>query len=143
MLFFIIIALLNGVCIVTSRTLNGALAQSKNAFYASLTNHSVGFLFLSLVLACQDNLAIGNLNEIPMIAFIGGMIGTFFVVINSYVLPKLGVTLTTLFAIIGQVVSSFILDIINGQAGNHLLLQSIGLLLIILGVYYQYIKKYN
>lgn len=142
MLFFVMIALVNGICIVTSRTLNGALAMSKNAFYASLINHIVGFLFLSLVLIFQHKLFIVDLSEIPYIAFVGGIIGAFFVVINSYVLPKLGVTLTTLLAICGQVVSGFVLDVINGHVGSNLTLQLIGLLLIIAGVFYQYFKVY-
>lgn len=140
MLFFVMIALVNGVCIVTSRTLNGVLAQSKNAFYASLINHIVGFLFLSLVLIFQHELFVVDLSEIPYIAFVGGIIGAFFVVINSYVLPKLGVTLTTLLAISGQVVSGFVLDVINGHVGSSLTLQLVGLLLIIAGVFYQYFK---
>ncbi|EKT62470.1 DMT family transporter [Providencia burhodogranariea] len=140
MWFFVMIALVNGVCIVTSRTLNGSLAQSKNAFYASLVNHIVGFLFLSVVLIFRQELFVVDLRGIPYIAFVGGIIGAFFVVINSYVLPKLGVTLTTLLAISGQVVSGFVLDVINGHIGSSLTLQLIGLLLIIAGVFYQYFK---
>lgn len=143
MWFFVSIALLNGLCIVSSRTLNGALAQSKNAFYASLVNHVVGFLFLGLVLIFQGGLYIQNIHQIPLVAFVGGVIGAFFVVINSYVLPKLGVTLTTLLAISGQVVSSFVLDIFNGHTGSYLTLQLFGLMLIITGVLYQYMKSEN
>lgn len=140
MFFFVMIALVNGICIVTSRTLNGALAQSKNEFYASLINHIVGFLFLSVVLIFRHELLIIDLSGIPYIAFVGGIIGAFFVVINSYVLPKLGVTLTTLLAISGQVVSGFVLDVNSGHIGSSLTLQLIGLLLIIVGIFYQYFK---
>ncbi|MBG2914537.1 DMT family transporter [Proteus cibarius] len=138
---FILIALFNGVCIVTSRTLNGKLAQNSNAFYSSLINHLVGFIFLTIfVLWVKDYHAI-ELSTIPLIAFAGGIIGAFFVVINSYVLPLLGVMLTSVLAICGQMISSLVIDIFSGIESNNLLLQIIGVLLIIGGVLIKFTKQ--
>ncbi|MCM2366129.1 DMT family transporter [Proteus terrae] len=138
---FILIALFNGVCIVTSRTLNGKLAQNSNAFYSSLINHLVGFIFLTIfVLWVKDCHAI-ELSTIPLIAFAGGIIGAFFVVINSYVLPLLGVMLTSVLAICGQMISSLVIDIFSGIESNNLLLQIIGVLLIIGGVLIKFTKQ--
>ena len=138
---FILIALFNGVCIVTSRTLNGKLAQNSNAFYSSLINHLVGFIFLTIfVLWVKDYHAI-ELSTIPLIAFAGGIIGAFFVVINSYVLPLLGVMLTSVLAICGQMISSLVIDIFSGIESNNLLLQIIGILLIIGGVLIKFTKQ--
>ncbi|WP_245006721.1 DMT family transporter [Erwinia persicina] len=53
MITYIINSLLNGVCISLSRSLNGRLSMGRNAFYASLWNHIVGFIFLSLILFVQ------------------------------------------------------------------------------------------
>ncbi|WP_353166031.1 DMT family transporter, partial [Providencia sp.] len=89
MTLYIFIALFNGVCIVMSRTLNGKLAQQRNAFYSALINHLIGFLFLTVIVLVLNQYQF-NLTEIPLIAFVGGIIGAFFVVINSYVLPLLG-----------------------------------------------------
>ncbi|MCW9688555.1 DMT family transporter [Proteus terrae] len=141
MSIFILIALFNGVCIVTSRTLNGKLAQNSNAFYSSLINHLVGFIFLTIfVLWVKDYHAI-ELSTIPLIAFAGGIIGAFFVVINSYVLPLLGVMLTSVLAICGQMISSLVIDIFSGIESNNLLLQIIGVLLIIGGVLIKFTKQ--
>lgn len=138
---FILIALFNGVCIVTSRTLNGKLAQNSNAFYSSLINHLVGFIFLTIfVLWIKDYYSI-ELSTIPLIAFAGGIIGAFFVVINSYVLPLLGVMLTSVLAISGQMISSLVIDIFSGVGSNNLLLQIIGVLLIIGGVLIKFTKQ--
>ncbi|QEZ92191.1 MULTISPECIES: DMT family transporter [Proteus] len=138
---FILIALFNGVCIVTSRTLNGKLAQNSNAFYSSLINHLVGFIFLTIfVLWIKDYHSI-ELSTIPLIAFAGGIIGAFFVVINSYVLPLLGVMLTSVLAICGQMISSLVIDIFSGVGSNNLLLQIIGVLLIIGGVLIKFTKQ--
>ncbi|WP_193015390.1 MULTISPECIES: DMT family transporter [Gammaproteobacteria] len=141
MSIFIFIALFNGVCIVTSRTLNGQLAQNSNAFYSSLINHLVGFIFLTIfVLWIKDYHTI-ELSTIPLIAFTGGIIGAFFVVINSYVLPLLGVMLTSVLAICGQMISSLVIDILSGVESNNLLLQIIGVLLIIGGVLIKFTKQ--
>ncbi|QIG06181.1 DMT family transporter [Proteus sp. ZN5] len=141
MSIFILIALFNGVCIVTSRTLNGKLAQNSNAFYSSLINHLVGFIFLTIfVLWIKDYHAI-KLSTLPLIAFAGGIIGAFFVVINSYVLPLLGVMLTSVLAICGQMISSLVIDILGGVESNNLLLQIIGVLLIIGGVLIKFTKQ--
>lgn len=140
---FILIALFNGVCIVTSRTLNGKLAQNSNAFYSSLINHLVGFIFLTIfVLWIKDYHSI-ELSTIPLIAFAGGIIGAFFVVINSYVLPLLGVMLTSVLAICGQMISSLVIDIFSGVGSNNLLLQIIGVLLIIGGVLIKFTKQFK
>lgn len=141
MSIFILIALFNGVCIVTSRTLNGKLAQNSNAFYSSLINHLVGFVFLTIfVLWVKDYHSI-ELSTIPLIAFAGGIIGAFFVVINSYVLPLLGVMLTSVLAVCGQMISSLVIDIFGGVESNNLLLQIIGVLLIIGGVLIKFTKQ--
>ncbi|HEJ9484837.1 MULTISPECIES: DMT family transporter [Proteus] len=141
MSIFILIALFNGVCIVTSRTLNGKLAQNSNAFYSSLINHLVGFIFLTIfVLWIKDYHSI-ELSTIPLIAFAGGIIGALFVVINSYVLPLLGVMLTSVLAICGQMISSLVIDILGGIESNNLLFQIIGVLLIIGGVLIKFTKQ--
>lgn len=141
MSIFILIALFNGVCIVTSRTLNGKLAQNSNAFYSSLINHLVGFIFLTIfVLWIKDYHSI-ELSTIPLIAFAGGIIGALFVVINSYVLPLLGVMLTSVLAIFGQMISSLVIDILGGIESNNLLFQIIGVLLIIGGVLIKFTKQ--
>ncbi|MDY3695898.1 MAG: DMT family transporter [Proteus mirabilis] len=141
MSIFILIALFNGFCIVTSRTLNGKLAQNSNAFYSSLINHLVGFIFLTIfVLWIKDYHSI-ELSTIPLIAFAGGIIGALFVVINSYVLPLLGVMLTSVLAICGQMISSLVIDILGGIESNNLLFQIIGVLLIIGGVLIKFTKQ--
>lgn len=141
MSIFILIALFNGACIVTSRTLNGKLAQNSNAFYSSLINHLVGFIFLTIFVLWIKNYHSIELSTIPLIAFAGGIIGAFFVVINSYVLPLLGVMLTSVLAICGQMISSLVIDIFGGVESNNLLLKIIGVLLIISGVLIKFTKQ--
>ncbi|WP_353244111.1 DMT family transporter [Providencia sp.] len=140
MTLYIFIALFNGVCIVTSRTLNGKLAQHHNAFYSALINHVIGFLFLTVIVLSLNQYQC-NLNDIPIIAFVGGIIGAFFVVINSYVLPLLGVMLTSVLAICGQMISSLVIDMVNGIQSQNAYLQLIGVTLIIAGAMINFTRR--
>ncbi|MTC56582.1 MULTISPECIES: DMT family transporter [Providencia] len=140
LLFFVMIALSNGIFIILSRSVNGALSQVTSAFYASLVNHVIGFLFLSIIILFMSSLFTLDLTHIPLMAFCGGIIGAFFVVINSYVLPLLGATLTTILAIGGQVLSSFVIDIIQHGLPEHFYLQSLGVILILAAIGIRHIK---
>lgn len=140
MTLYIFIALFNGVCIVMSRTLNGKLAQQRNAFYSALINHLIGFLFLTVIVLVLNQYQF-NLTEIPLIAFVGGIIGAFFVVINSYVLPLLGVMLTSVFVICGQMISSLVIDTVNGIQNQNAYLQLIGVALIIVSVMINFTRQ--
>lgn len=140
MAFYIFIALFNGICIVTSRILNGKLAQHHNAFYSALINHVIGFLFLTVIVLSLNQYQF-NFNDIPLIAFVGGIIGAFFVVINSYVLPLLGVMLTSVFAICGQMISSLVIDMVNGIQSQNAYLQLIGVTLIIAGAMINFTRR--
>lgn len=82
-----------------------------------------------------------NIEEIPIIAFVGGIMGAFFVVINSYILPSLGVMLTSVFTIYGQMVSSLIIDVFNGMQNQNTFLQLIAVVLIILDVVINFNQK--
>ncbi|SUC36753.1 Uncharacterized protein conserved in bacteria [Providencia rustigianii] len=77
LLFFVMIALSNGIFIILSRSVNGALSQVTSAFYASLVNHVIGFLFLSIIILFTSSLFTLDLTHIPLMAFCGGIIGAF------------------------------------------------------------------
>lgn len=142
-LFFIMIALSNGICIILSRSINGGLSQVTNAFYASLINHIVGFLFLSMIIWFSQGSFLITFENIPLIALSGGVIGACFVIINSYVLPLLGATLTTIFAISGQVLSSVIIDAVQHGLPKHWVLQLLGVIFILGAISVRYTHKHN
>ncbi|MGB8664707.1 MAG: DMT family transporter [Serratia inhibens] len=134
MLTLILLALFNGVCISISRAVNGRLALSRGAFHASLCNHIVGFLFLSLLLAVGGGFNGLSLGHAPWGAYFGGVIGALFVALNSYVLPRLGTLRAALLIISGQMLAGVVIDRLrdsSGSAGAQIL----GVGLILLGVY--------
>ncbi|CAI1685954.1 Uncharacterized protein conserved in bacteria [Serratia ficaria] len=119
MSFLILLALFNGVCISISRAVNGRLALDRGAFSASLCNHIVGFLFLSLLLAASGGFSLDQTGQAPWGAYLGGSIGALFVALNSYVLPRLGAMRAALLIISGQMLAGVAIDSLNGGPPRH------------------------
>jgi len=113
-MIFTLLALLNGILISFSRVLNGRLATHKSAFYASWINHLGGFVFIALILLFGQGFS-APLLSIPWYVYMGGVIGGLYVGLNSYVVPRLGVTLATLLVIAGQLVVSLLVDVFLGK----------------------------
>lgn len=131
MTIVIFLALLNGCCISFCRILNGRLSQDTSAFTASLWNHTVGFIFLSLLVYFTASVPVETVTDAPLTAWLGGVIGALFVALNSYVLSKVGATLTALLVIGGQLVTGVIWEAISHGAN---LTQLAGVLFILAGV---------
>jgi len=140
MFTLIVLALLNGVCIGLSRAINGRLALDRGAFHASLCNHIVGFLFLSLLLVATDSVNGATFGQAPWGAYLGGVIGALFVALNSYVLPRLGTLRAALLIISGQMLAGVIIDRLR-DSGDTISAQILGVGLILLGVYVARMEK--
>lgn len=134
MLIYIAIALVNGICISLSRSVNGRLSMERNAFYASLWNHLIGFLFLTLVILVMSGGFSAFQFNAPWFAYVGGAIGALFVAINSYILPRTGSTQAAMLIISGQMISGVVIDQIL-HPGNTLWPRLAGVLVIIAGIW--------
>src|SRR3990167_11000391 len=80
MIFYcILFALINGGVIGLSRALNGRLSVAIGPLYASFWNHLVGLLFLTaLIIILPHQMRKFHAAHIPLFAFLGGVIGAFF-----------------------------------------------------------------
>ncbi|MBK4715613.1 MULTISPECIES: DMT family transporter [Tenebrionibacter/Tenebrionicola group] len=134
MLIYIAIALLNGVCISLSRSVNGRLGMARSAFYASLWNHIVGFLFLTVVIFAMNDGFSGFHFNAPWYAYVGGALGALFVTINSYILPRTGSTQAAMLIISGQMISGVAIDQLLHSTGS-LWMKFAGVTLIIAGIW--------
>jgi transporter family-2 protein len=146
MIWMIVLALVNGLLIGVCRAINGRLSQSKGAFSASFYNHLVGALLLVFMitlfsymnvaktLAWRDVLNI-EWQQVPIMSYLGGVIGALYVAINSHVLTRIGALKTALLVISGQMVTGVMFDV-GGQSAADTVMQLIGVTLIIVGVYY-------
>lgn len=139
---FILLALLNGVLIALTRSLNGKLAVTHSAFYASWINHIVGFAALTLVTLTFVGRPT-HMDTVPAVLYLGGIIGALYVTLNAYVVPHLGLTVATLCVIAGQMVTSVVIDAVLGdlawQEFTPILALFLGCGLIVFG-FYQLLK---
>ncbi|MGI0117927.1 DMT family transporter [Zooshikella sp. RANM57] len=134
MILFIFLALLNGMLIGSSRAINGQLSAKIGPFKASLWNHIIGFLFLTLILLIMGQWQVDNPSEIPFSAYLGGFFGALFVAVSSYVFPRLGAMNAAILVISGQMISAVFIDWQNtGSIPS--LLRCLGVIVVLLGIY--------
>lgn len=129
----VILAFGAGTLVGVSRLLNGRLATSTSALFASFCNHIVGFVLLTAL-----GLAIGGLIgegafSGPWYLYFGGPVGVVFVALSAWVIGHIGATRSTMLIIAGQVVGGVVLDwAVNGTAVSPVALG--GIVLIVAGV---------
>lgn len=136
----IFLAFLSGILISLNRAANGRVGMSVGAFKASYWNHMVGFAFLTLVLLLISGFVWNQASSAPWYVYLAGVLGTFFVAINSYVIPRLGVTKTALLVISGQMLVGVLISNHTGSLFS-LSMQLIGVVLILAGVYWGQRKR--
>jgi transporter family-2 protein len=130
-------AVVAGALIGLSRQINGRLSLVQGALGASFWNHLVGALALVLAglgLALsgvpQD---LDGLRNAPTFAWAGGALGVVFVAAGSWLVARIGATMTALLVIAGQMVSGALIDtLVQGVDGA--LPRIVGVLVILAGV---------
>ena len=132
--FIILLAVFNGLLIVTTRVINARLGQYVSGTGASFWNHFVGWLLLMLILPFVPVEEAIHFQGIPFVLYLGGFIGAVYVVINNLVIPRVGATKATVLIIAGQIVLGTVIDVVNGKVSN-LNMTVLGISLVILGMW--------
>jgi bacterial/archaeal transporter family-2 protein len=110
---FLILAILAGMMMPTQGAINTRLATYVDSpVSAAFISFAVGTIALFIYLIATgvplSNLA--NAKDAPPIAWIGGILGAFFVSAVAASIPRLGVAMTFSLAIAGQMLITLILD---------------------------------
>ncbi|WP_299493909.1 DMT family transporter [uncultured Shewanella sp.] len=137
MSLYIVIALLNGVVISLSRVLNGRLSLHVGPLKASVYNHLVGFLVLTLTLIFYGVFQLSSILlmlSVPWYLYLGGFIGALYVALNSFILARLGVANTALLVISGQMLMGVLLDS-QLHDSKEVSIKLLGVILIGCGIY--------
>ncbi|MBW4597759.1 MAG: DMT family transporter [Brasilonema angustatum HA4187-MV1] len=142
MSFYIFLALLNGVVIGTSRATNGQLSNGIGPFRASLWNHVIGFLFLTVIVVVIGEWHFDANSTLPISAYFGGFFGALFVAVNSYVFPRLGAMNSTLLVISGQMISAVLIDWLNHNSAPDVL-RCLGVVAVLFGIYLTRMSKFS
>lgn len=132
--FLIFLALIAGASLGINRAILGLIGKRLGSIEASVINHISGALFLViLMLALWLPLEFEGLLLAPYFSYLGGIVGAIFVIITSFVIPKIGVLKTSVLLISGQVICGTLIDFFEGTIKS-IPTALLGVTLIIFGV---------
>ena len=136
---WIILAFLSGAFLPIQAGLNTKLGESgKSPIHASMISFIVGVLALALYITLtKQTFSWAGLKSAPIYAWVGGILGAFYVTVIILSFPKLGPGLTFGLVVAGQMVISALLEHFNilvAQPHPLSFMRIMGILLIIAGV---------
>ena len=111
--FFIILAILAGVAMPTQAVVNGKLAATiGNPILAAFISFAVGTvaLFIYILLTGIPLSDLATAKNAPLIAWIGGFLGAFFVSVMATVVQRISVAIAFSLAIAGQMTITLLID---------------------------------
>ncbi|MEO7672504.1 MAG: DMT family transporter [Pyrinomonadaceae bacterium] len=111
--FYILIALLAGAMMPTQAATNNRMAAFVDSpVLAAFVSFVVGTLalFVFVLLSGVPLVSLGGVKDAPAIAWIGGILGAFFVAASVTLVPKLGVAMTFSILIAGQMIVTLVID---------------------------------
>lgn len=110
MILFVMLALGNGVLLMTGQLINAALGMRTSALGSSWINHVVGALFGGFLLLC--GLGAGQLlfSGVPFIYFLGGCIGVVVVALFNFSAPRVGAAFMSVLWTSAQLLTSSLID---------------------------------
>ncbi|MDV4150042.1 DMT family transporter [Clostridium sp. AL.422] len=130
------LSLFTGILITIMISLNGILSTHLGNYSSTFIIHIIGFLIISLILLFKKY-KIKLSKDIPLILYSAGIIGVFTVLFNNLSFSILGASLTISIGLLGQTVTSIIIDNFGLMKMRKVYFQKkkiFGLLLIVLGI---------
>ena len=134
LIFVLFLAFVAGLSFGVNRSILGKLGSESNPIQASVLNHLSGTIFLAVFLGLFfDFHFIHEFDKVPFHSYWGGAIGAVFIIITSFVIPRIGVLKTSIFFIGGQIVCGSFIDILMEKISN--IPQAVlGIVFIVLGL---------
>jgi transporter family-2 protein len=138
--FYLLLAVVAGAMMPTQASINnklaGYVASPISAAFISFLVGTVG-LFVYMILTGTPLNSLFNIKDAPPIAWIGGLLGAFFVASTVILAPRIGVAMTFSLIVAGQMLITLVLDHFGflGLPVKEISIARIGgVLLIIVGV---------
>ncbi|SCZ03230.1 DMT family transporter [Alkaliphilus peptidifermentans] len=113
-LIAIILAVIMGGLFIIIKSLNMMLGNKIGIYGSNLVNHLTGIIGSSIIYFTVTIIGFQKLsfyNNVPLYAFIGGIIGSTFVILSNYSFSKTTVVTSTILILCGQFISSIVIDI--------------------------------
>lgn len=116
MIYALILSFIAGVSIVVARIINANLGDFIGVLSSTFFNYVTGLFFSILILLFTKEMSlIPNLSlpSLPLIGYLGGVVGVIVVSLSSYTAPRISAFYMTLFCFIGQLFVGILIDYIN------------------------------
>ncbi|MEG2935010.1 MAG: DMT family transporter [Clostridium sp.] len=116
MVYALFLSFIAGVSIVVARIINANLGDKIGVLSSTFFNYVTGLFFSFIILLFTSEMALIpglSLSKVPLIGYLGGIVGVIVVSLSSYVAPRISAFYMTLFCFIGQLFVGIIIDYIN------------------------------
>ena len=131
------VSVFTGVILAVMVSLNGGVSNTAGNYASSVIIHFIGLIGIIFVLIFTKS-KIKNLKGIPFYMFSGGLIGVLTVLFTNASSSVLGVSLTVSLTLLGQLVTSLVIDnfgYFNMPVVKFDKRKILGLVIIITGIY--------
>lgn len=109
-IIFVCLAIIGGFAISAQSSVNGVFSETVGTFESAFLSFATGAMFLSLFILFFGDGEILKLFEVPKWQLTSAFLGVIFIFIIVLVVTKIGVTGANVTAIIGQLLTSMIID---------------------------------
>ncbi len=134
MFSMILLAYLNGIAVSIGRVLEARLAMVRGPFVSSAVSHLAAFTVLLALVGTLDGFSyVALLAEVPRSTYISGLSSAAFVVLSSWVIPRIGAMKGILLIVAGQMLCAALVDAAMGRVKS-LPMELLGIALIVAGV---------
>lgn len=138
-IIWILLTLLAGAVLPIQSGFNAKLAKGVGSgIHASFISFIIGTIAMLLIVSLtKQNYSLSGIKELPIYAWLGGVLGAFFITILIFAFPQLGSGLTFGLVIAGQLVVALLLEHFNllvAQSHPINYFRLLGIALIIAGV---------
>jgi bacterial/archaeal transporter family-2 protein len=109
-ILILILVLISGMGVSVQSGINGELGKRIGVIEGAFISFFIGLIALTLIMLFVGK---GNVTEVftvPKWMLWGGILGAIFVVCNVFAVPKLGVGITVITVIVGQIIMSMVID---------------------------------
>lgn len=104
------LAILSGVFIAIMVSLNGELSTYYPPFFSVFIFNTVGFVFIAFIVVLKKSDLRKLKNNIPIYFFLPGIFSIVLTLLNNICINEIGVSVTLILALVGQVAFSTIID---------------------------------
>ena len=144
MIFYILLAMISGLCMAIQSPVNATLSRHAGHLQATTVSFGGGALILGLLMLVIGTGDLSKLVDAQWWQLLGGTYGIYIVLVITYGIPRLGAALTSTLLTLGNLITATVLDTFGLMGLPKVTLEPAriaGILFVLTGVILVYIGK--